>query len=556
MTTSLKIMVIAPKGILPHLTQALEAMGLSPVAAVDPTQTALPPTDGIQVFLVVLSPEIESSLEQMEDFLYSDGVEVLFDEAENRETWNQARWEHHLHGKMMAIQQRAKKAVDVIPLHAQTENGETMVNSAEKDLQSSPSKTGNGTVYGLTEEALTQENWTHEGQFEAEALAALNSLHDRPDETPLEPAFFLTEMPNAGKNMAIPSETSAGNPSDSFSEAEIHSFSQGVEAFADEPLGGMILFDDIAPIPVLDPLPSSAKTDSLPSIPSDPTGLADPAPAAKEKTSGSIQLAFLDETSESAPVSAASTPAPTPVRTFVDTGLRLEGDEQEVKEVPLPKTQKEHPPAAPQAPLQEIETEAFSSPMDDPLPEAEGLIILLGGSGGPAALRGLVPHLHRRLPVPVVVFQHLPQGHYDAFAANLQRDTAIPVRVVQAGQTLHPGEIHVFPDNLGVGEHPDGGFEATEARPSEALWLAGRYGGAVVLVSGVDQQCVLPVMEAMGMGALVLGQDLMDAHDKTTIQVLSEMGLLTGPFEAIGAHLADRWGLVAAPAQEATTEAG
>ena len=66
-------------------------------------------------------------------------------------------------------------------------------------------------------------------------------------------------------------------------------------------------------------------------------------------------------------------------------------------------------------------------------------------TGGPEALRSLVPRLPRGFPVPVFIVQHMPPGFTATLAARLDATSA--VRVVEAadGMTVEPGTVHVAP---------------------------------------------------------------------------------------------------------------
>lgn len=75
---------------------------------------------------------------------------------------------------------------------------------------------------------------------------------------------------------------------------------------------------------------------------------------------------------------------------------------------------------------------------------ATGSAIVIGTStGGPAALRAVIPLLPATLPVPVVIVQHIPAAFSGPLAMRL--DEASPLEVVEAaeGMTVQPGRVIV-----------------------------------------------------------------------------------------------------------------
>ncbi len=69
------------------------------------------------------------------------------------------------------------------------------------------------------------------------------------------------------------------------------------------------------------------------------------------------------------------------------------------------------------------------------------VVVIASSTGGPQALRFLLSHLPRELPVPVLVAQHMPEGYTRPFAERL--DAISPLEVVEAenGLVLKPGRV-------------------------------------------------------------------------------------------------------------------
>src|SRR5690606_14955430 len=105
-------------------------------------------------------------------------------------------------------------------------------------------------------------------------------------------------------------------------------------------------------------------------------------------------------------------------------------------------------PAAGAAPLRAVA--AQPSPAEPVTRErhvpAEGYRMLVIGSstGGPEALFTLLTALPR-LPVPVVIVQHMPPVFTAQFAARLDRHSPFPVREATHGSVLAPGTVTIAP---------------------------------------------------------------------------------------------------------------
>lgn len=77
-------------------------------------------------------------------------------------------------------------------------------------------------------------------------------------------------------------------------------------------------------------------------------------------------------------------------------------------------------------------------------------IIVIGVStGGPQALRYLVPRLPLELPVPVAIVLHMPPGYTQLFANSLNEISGLEVVEAADGQLLRPGLVLLAP----AGQH-------------------------------------------------------------------------------------------------------
>jgi two-component system chemotaxis response regulator CheB len=91
------------------------------------------------------------------------------------------------------------------------------------------------------------------------------------------------------------------------------------------------------------------------------------------------------------------------------------------------------PPAPPVAPS----TVAWKGKID---------ILVLGiSTGGPQALRYLIPQLPATFPVPVVMVLHMPVGYTELYARKLGEISQIPVVEAAEGDALRPGHALLAP---------------------------------------------------------------------------------------------------------------
>ncbi|MFZ5898475.1 MAG: chemotaxis-specific protein-glutamate methyltransferase CheB [Bacillota bacterium] len=69
-------------------------------------------------------------------------------------------------------------------------------------------------------------------------------------------------------------------------------------------------------------------------------------------------------------------------------------------------------------------------------------------TGGPAALRLILPRLPASLPFPVIVVQHMPVGFTGSLAHHLDVQCALKVVHAADGDDLEPGKVFVAPSGL------------------------------------------------------------------------------------------------------------
>jgi len=73
-------------------------------------------------------------------------------------------------------------------------------------------------------------------------------------------------------------------------------------------------------------------------------------------------------------------------------------------------------------------------------------IVVLGiSTGGPQALRTIVPRIPSELPVPIVIVLHMPVGYTDLYARKLNELSLLTVVEAEDGMELRPGTVFLAP---------------------------------------------------------------------------------------------------------------
>jgi two-component system chemotaxis response regulator CheB len=73
-------------------------------------------------------------------------------------------------------------------------------------------------------------------------------------------------------------------------------------------------------------------------------------------------------------------------------------------------------------------------------------IVVIGiSTGGPQALKLLIPKLPAELAVPVAIVLHMPVGYTELYARKLNEQSALTVLEAQGGELLTPGHVYLAP---------------------------------------------------------------------------------------------------------------
>ncbi|HEU4326761.1 MAG TPA: chemotaxis-specific protein-glutamate methyltransferase CheB [Roseiflexaceae bacterium] len=135
--------------------------------------------------------------------------------------------------------------------------------------------------------------------------------------------------------------------------------------------------------------------------------------------------------------------------------------------------------AAAQVPLRQVPVLTPPRTSAAPLPEQKGRqnrygIVVLGiSTGGPQALKQIVPLLPASFPLPLVVVMHMPVGYTEMYARALDGLSALRVAEATQGMELHPGTVLIAPAgvHLTLAAQAEGGVVARlDKGPLDSLY--------------------------------------------------------------------------------------
>ena len=132
--------------------------------------------------------------------------------------------------------------------------------------------------------------------------------------------------------------------------------------------------------------------------------------------------------------------------------------------------------AAAGVPVQKL-IQPFEPEESQPLPLKKGPVgidaVVLGiSTGGPHALKILIPRIPADFPVPVAVVLHMPIGYTELFARQLDQLSLVTVKEAEEGDLFSPGTVFVAPAgrHLTFIKSPSGDISAhLSARPFDTL---------------------------------------------------------------------------------------
>jgi len=82
-----------------------------------------------------------------------------------------------------------------------------------------------------------------------------------------------------------------------------------------------------------------------------------------------------------------------------------------------------------------------------PTGKKDKVLVIASSTGGPQALKEVVPYLPEDIPAKILIIQHMPEKFTEMFAQRLDKMSKITVKEAKAGDTLTRGQALLAPGN-------------------------------------------------------------------------------------------------------------
>src|SRR5690606_26524842 len=134
-----------------------------------------------------------------------------------------------------------------------------------------------------------------------------------------------------------------------------------------------------------------------------------------------------------------------------------------------------------------------------------GAVMVEAGLGGPDAVRQLLGGLGKDFPRTVLIRLQLDGGRYERLVQQMQRATALPVALAEAGGPAEPGTVYFLaPDMAVASDRARLVFAIAEGGALDHYASLAAGDSALVFLSGASVDRVDAAMALAGEGAMVL----------------------------------------------------
>ena len=174
--------------------------------------------------------------------------------------------------------------------------------------------------------------------------------------------------------------------------------------------------------------------------------------------------------------------------------------------------------------------------------QADGLIAIIAGLGGPDAVRQFLGALPSTLPVPVLLWQHLDAGKHDRLAQQLAKASKLPVYLAKVGDAAQAGAVGVI--GAGVATVNDNGLRFVAGTGGASQGLASSLNDpatVIVVLSGAEAAIVDPARAHHEHGGKVLVQTPATCFDATAANALDGNGATVALPAELAAFATTRW---------------
>jgi chemosensory pili system protein ChpB (putative protein-glutamate methylesterase) len=173
-----------------------------------------------------------------------------------------------------------------------------------------------------------------------------------------------------------------------------------------------------------------------------------------------------------------------------------------------------------------------------------GVMVLLAGMGGPDALRQLLSALPRRIPVPVVVWQQLNAGTHDRLASQLAKTGKVETAMAKPGESLTAGTVYILPPGVGI-DATDGGlrFKEDQGSPAGLLRALEPLGddAVVVALSGAEAAWLADSAQWSAKGGRLLAQSPETCFEASVCDSLVKQGVAGAPPADLAISALGKW---------------
>ena len=521
-TEAVRVLLLARAGeARQRLESALLDAGADLLQAVDPADgdpdaiIALRPA----AVLLALEPAIEDALERYEALLSDPGVLVMFDEADvaaRRDGWDAARWVRHLAAKLHGHG-------DVLPPGAE----------AADALHPVPGP--------LPERGFDPDS------IDVEAIADV--AQDLAADVPRAEAFDL----------ARPSPD--GDAAPAFAGLVAAEDMDWSSAAGDE----LSLADDPALAELIAQASATSGRQGLETVP----GLDEAFAAAVDDLDGDVDehVAATPAAGQDAGQDADQAAAPERDWSALGNGLSLAADDAplasrdaapaidldalESRLEGLSLADDDAGPLATRTVGDAVDLDALSSRLDglslaDPDSyghgQLRGAVVVEAGLGGPDAVRQLLGGLGQDFARAVLVRLQLDGGRYDRLVQQMQRASALPVQLAEAGGGADPGTVYFLPPGMTVvDDRARLRFEDADDGRTSGYDALPAGDSALVFLSGADVERVERAVSMAAAGALVLAQAPETCYDGAAVSALVAQGAVSAEPGDLAQALVDRW---------------
>ena len=208
---------------------------------------------------------------------------------------------------------------------------------------------------------------------------------------------------------------------------------------------------------------------------------------------------------------------------------------------PMPAVEAPAPPPAAAVPAVAVPVPAAGLALDtQPAADqtdadSEGrLYLAISGIGGPGAVRSLVEAVPPAFSGILALSQQLADGQLQRLCGQLQKVTAVPVRVCEAEEYLHAGAIYLMPPQYGIQSTPLG-YQCQAVGGLKPFIDESDPEARVLVLSGGDPDLAQPLIMAGMLTGNVSAQDPDSCYEPTLARELVNIGAPALPLDAMGA---------------------